>query len=593
MAESAGQAQVARNLYLNLIERCLLDSQSATIAANSTNSVSSIPKGQAVGGFGFNWFDGAQATPGQLLVRNLRQLAEQVLNQNLPGDFMSVGTGAEASVLFKALFEAYGVVDRRVFVSSPSRIQERPTLYAPKPGVNEPTASAGDDPFSAVIQTAFEKVGLAMDRVVVAKFPVEELAGHRLAILLVDCGSFESALDALRLLYDAVSPGGFAIVGVAGDIALCRRAVEEFRRERGISGPVLDGGGGTSCWRKSVESVPQLQSVQKLAPISSARPRPFWSVIVPLYERRQYLKQCLDSILDQDPGPKEMEIFVVDDASPTDLRGFVEQLGRGRIQYVRNPVNLGERANTNRAIGNSFGRWIHILHDDDWVLPGFYAKMRQGVESAPDSVGMAFCMYANWNEKRRSWWSPKAFREGAGLLDASFLSRIVIGNPLNFPAVIRRREAFERVGLFREDLPATGDWEWYVRATLQLAWHHQPEMLACYRLHEGTQTNVFNNNAKMAIDIRKTLDTFSHILPAKIAAELMPKARAVQGSRCLTFALDCLKAGNTSLATKVFQEAIAIDPDAVARAEFTQLMQQPNAIGVRRSIGNYIVRMIQ
>ena len=66
--------------------------------------------------------------------------------------------------------------------------------------------------------------------------------------------------------------------------------------------------------------------------------RPFWSVIVPIYQRTKYLKDCLNSILDQDPGADDMEIIVTDDASPSDLSGLVHELGRGRVEYRRNPT---------------------------------------------------------------------------------------------------------------------------------------------------------------------------------------------------------------------------------------------------------------
>jgi glycosyltransferase involved in cell wall biosynthesis len=59
--------------------------------------------------------------------------------------------------------------------------------------------------------------------------------------------------------------------------------------------------------------------------------QPFWSVIVPVYDRRTYLKQCLDSVLQQDARPEELEILVIDDASPSDLKAFVESIGRGRV----------------------------------------------------------------------------------------------------------------------------------------------------------------------------------------------------------------------------------------------------------------------
>ena len=249
---------------------------------------------------------------------------------------------------------------------------------------------------------------------------------------------------------------------------------------------------------------------------SPTRPQPFWSVIVPLFERRQHSRQCLDSVSNQDPGPEEMEILVADDASPSDLQDFVEGLGRGRVRYVRNANNLGERVNTNRAIQRSSGRWIHILHDDDWVLP-CSRHPAACIETSPASLGVAFCMYAAWHETgRNAWWSPPPFRNGAGVMDRNFIIRLAQACPLNLCAVTFNRAAFESVGLFREDLPQTSEWEWYVRSALKLPWHYQPETLACDPVHPESLTHNRARLGQNAKDFRRAIAAIAEMLPADL-----------------------------------------------------------------------------
>lgn len=312
--------------------------------------------------------------------------------------------------------------------------------------------------------------------------------------------------------------------------------------------------------------------------------RPFWSVIVPLFERRQFLQQCLDSILDQDPGPDEMEIRVVDDASPSDLRDFVEGLGRGRVTYERNPTNLGLYPSTNLAIQGSKGRWLHILHDDDWVLPGFYATLRHGVESAPDSVRVALCMYSNWDERYSGWWSPQPFRDDAGLLGRDFVIRLAQACPLNLPAVIYRREVFEQVGLFREDLPCTADWEWYVRSATQCDWYSQPETLACYRVHQANQSHQLAQSAQNARDVRKTLEIFAQLLPPDLLQEVLPVAQEYHARQFFNSALACYQTRNPRLAREFLSDALAIDPLGPGREGFAALLRHPAAADLREQV---------
>lgn len=317
--------------------------------------------------------------------------------------------------------------------------------------------------------------------------------------------------------------------------------------------------------------------------------RPFWSVIVPIYERTKYLQDCLNSILDQDPGPDEMEIIVADDASPSDLSGLVSELGRGRVEYRRNSTNVGLYANTNRAIQTAHGKWVHILHDDDWVDKKFYQDMRKSVESALPSTGVAFCMYKTWTEQDRSHWSPPAFRNSDGKMPRDFLTRLAIGNPLNLPAVIFKRSSFERVGLFREDLPFTADWEWYVRSMVSVGWHYCTTALAFYRLHDENLTKSLAKSGKTAENIRRTLDIFADVLPKEIALLCLPHAKQMHAREFLTKALDGLASRDAPVAEAFMVEALRMCPDACAFPEFGRILQHRASSALRQRIATSLV----
>ena len=102
------------------------------------------------------------------------------------------------------------------------------------------------------------------------------------------------------------------------------------------------------------------------------------SVIVPLYNRRQYIEQCLDSALNQ--TFKDYEIIVRDDGSTDDSADFVEQhyadkISSGKLKLRRNEKNIGEFPTDNKLINEATGKYIMILHSDDMYLPHALAHM--------------------------------------------------------------------------------------------------------------------------------------------------------------------------------------------------------------------------
>lgn len=107
------------------------------------------------------------------------------------------------------------------------------------------------------------------------------------------------------------------------------------------------------------------------------------SICIPAYKRADFLERCLDSILQQ--SFQQYEIVITDD-SPTDelksLSGKDE-----RIVYVKNEQPLGSPANWNKAISLARGKYIKIMHHDDWFSsPDALSRFVQALEENPSSL---------------------------------------------------------------------------------------------------------------------------------------------------------------------------------------------------------------
>src|SRR5689334_11194856 len=84
----------------------------------------------------------------------------------------------------------------------------------------------------------------------------------------------------------------------------------------------------------------------EILPLGAEITRPFWSVMIPTYHCARFLRQTLESVLAQDPGPESMQIEVVDDGSTLDdPAAVVAEVGRGRVAFYRQPRNVGHTKN--------------------------------------------------------------------------------------------------------------------------------------------------------------------------------------------------------------------------------------------------------
>lgn len=114
--------------------------------------------------------------------------------------------------------------------------------------------------------------------------------------------------------------------------------------------------------------------------------RPDISVIIPTYNRRDVVLDCLRELDRQTIAPERMEVVVVDDGSADDTRDAVRALGatmRCRVICERQE-NGGASSARNRAIGLASGRILLIINDDTMAFPDMLEMHLRFHEEFPD-----------------------------------------------------------------------------------------------------------------------------------------------------------------------------------------------------------------
>ena len=253
--------------------------------------------------------------------------------------------------------------------------------------------------------------------------------------------------------------------------------------------------------------------------------RPYWSVMIPTYKAQaDYLKEALRSVLQQDPGPAQMQIEVVDDCSPDGAPvQLVRDIAGDRVTVHREPKNNGLGRIWNRCIERARGEWVHILHQDDIVLPGFYDRLYYGITYNPD-VGMAFCRFVIIDANGH--WKELGPLESAtaGVLN-NWLERVATGYHVECPAVVVKRATYERLGGFRPDLTSALDVEMWVRIAANAPVYYEPQIFAGFRRHGGNESAMHDRRGENMRDMARAIEIWKDHLPATSRAQLEQQSR--------------------------------------------------------------------
>jgi hypothetical protein len=117
---------------------------------------------------------------------------------------------------------------------------------------------------------------------------------------------------------------------------------------------------------------------------------PYFSIVMPMFNRRHVVTRAIGSCLDQSFA--DFEIIVVDDGSTDGSAGVVRQIADPRIRLIAHDRNRGVGPARNTGVAAAGGEWVVMLDSDDELTDGALATIRSRIRKAPADVSVLWFM---------------------------------------------------------------------------------------------------------------------------------------------------------------------------------------------------------
>ena len=228
---------------------------------------------------------------------------------------------------------------------------------------------------------------------------------------------------------------------------------------------------------------------------ASAAAQPLVSIVVPVFNGEQYLRESLDSILGQ--THPELEVLVMDDASTDSTPAIIASYG-DRVRHVRQAETRGIYGNANLGIELARGEFVAVYHGDDVYEPAIVEREIAFLQDHPD-CGAVFA---------RDVFIDGAGRETGRLVlpdqlrgDGPFDFRAILNGLLTFknsflrcPSAMVRTAVHREVGVYKDaEFKNTSDLEMWLRIARRYGIGILDEPLFRYRRGHGSSSERYHH----------------------------------------------------------------------------------------------------
>lgn len=282
--------------------------------------------------------------------------------------------------------------------------------------------------------------------------------------------------------------------------------------------------------------------------------RPLLSVVIPTYNRADYIALTIESVLQQTYD--NIELIVIDDGS-TDNTAAVVQAFAPKVRYVWQQ-NAERGASRNHGLRLASGDYIAFLDSDDLWLPDKAAAGIAYLEARP-AVGL-LCTDAieiDGEGRERRILRARGF-------SGKVTGKLLQNNFVIMPTHIARTSVVRQVGGFREERELSGseDWEMWVRLSLVADIAYVPEVTAKYRVHTA---NTMSSAAGMQRSMGRAARLFRE------SEQLAPHARSLRkmdANVALVNAINYCSQRDRKRSLELLAQAFGSDPKTILDPRF-------------------------
>lgn len=254
------------------------------------------------------------------------------------------------------------------------------------------------------------------------------------------------------------------------------------------------------------------------------------SVIIPTYNRRDYLETAISSVLSQ--TYRDFEIIVLDDGSTDDTPALVEKYGDLLVSISQE--NRGPSAARNRGIQASRGNLIAFLDSDDrWHRD----KLMLQVEAMEREPRYLISQTEEiWYRKGKLLPKKKKHWKYHGDIYERSLQLCVV----SMSTVMVRRDLFEEIGLFDETLPCCEDYDFWLRAAVCHPFLLVDEPLT---LKEGGREDQVSAIYRVGMDRFRIRSIVNLLKKESLSEEQKEQALKELRKKCRIYGEGCIKWG--------------------------------------------------
>ncbi|MFP3984206.1 MAG: glycosyltransferase family 2 protein [Desulfurivibrionaceae bacterium] len=254
------------------------------------------------------------------------------------------------------------------------------------------------------------------------------------------------------------------------------------------------------------------------------------SVIIPTYNRRNFLEKAVNSVIDQTLA--NHEIIVVDDGSTDDSYDFVQSCG-GQVRYIYQG-NQGPAAARNAGIRAARYPLLAFLDSDDWFAPHKLETQSKVMTANPGF--MISHTEEIWYRQGKYLNQKKKHRKSEGNIFADSLKICSV----SMSTVMAKSRLFEMVGLFDEDLPCCEDYDFWLRVSSRFPFKKVAEALT---FKEGGRPDEVSALYRLGMDKYRINSILKLLTTEKLSEEQRSLAGAELARKCRIYGRGCHKHG--------------------------------------------------
>lgn len=223
------------------------------------------------------------------------------------------------------------------------------------------------------------------------------------------------------------------------------------------------------------------------------------AIVVRTKDRPEFLRRALQSITEQ--NEQRWHAYVVNDGgfpeSVDQLVGSLAPADQERITVIHSATSRGRWVSANAGVLASSAPYLVLHDDDDSWHPDFLARALDYLSRHPERPGVVSRIEIVWERLAGETYQELGREVFQEHLPAPTLGATLLFNrfvPIGF---LYRRTLHEELGLYDQNLPVVGDWDFYVRVLTNHALEYLEEPPLVY-WHQRTDDNGSTGNSVVA-----------------------------------------------------------------------------------------------